>query len=451
MIKFEFFMETNIYYERLLPLRPESLKTQRSLSNFNHTFIIAPVGYNYKKAGAIIRPMPGWIRKLFGLKEKPCREDKSGLKKLCAYFFLLISLTLNSFYAINLNFVPGNFITRIMLRYAFGIVFFIPVVYIELSRKIEKGELRLWESLRIGTLLRSLRNAIYFTCWNLCFSLSLKYTELSTAIVYSNLLLLFTAFYKIFFKGSSGTSEFEIRGAIWSLLGVLLFLIKNLTLGTGPFHRTTLFEYKSYTGELLCLLASISSAMFFQNNKDIQLSIPRYTNIVLTLIWSFFLTLLCEFCYKGWEGYQNYEKMSVQVILEQFQDFDLPVMVRYCLFGLLTTYGTFGFQNFLLRNFEPFLLNCVLIFEPLFSIFLGTLFQIQDLEVTTLFLVGFFTLPGKLLTLIGMQQFEERYEGGEIGIPKAMRDDMRIEHLEKLEMMGLRSNFDTIELQNIKK
>ena len=43
------------------------------------------------------------------------------------------------------------------------------------------------------------------------------------------------------------------------------------------------------------------------------------------------------------------------------------------------------------------------------------------------------------MVLVGMRQFEDRYQGGEIGVPIEMRDKMRIEHFKELEMMSFSS------------
>ena len=50
-----------------------------------------------------------------------------------------------------------------------------------------------------------------------------------------------------------------------------------------------------------------------------------------------------------------------------------------------------------------------------------------------------FIIPGKMMVLVGMRQFEDRYQGGEIGVPVEMRDKMRIEHYKQLQMMSLSS------------
>jgi len=102
-------------------------------------------------------------------------------------------------------------------------------------------------------------------------------------------------------------------------------------------------------------------------------------------------------------------------------------------------YGGFCLQNELMKYIDPFLMNIWVVFTPFLSIIVCTLFRKQDIEIITLLVMFLFLLPGKLMILIGMKQFEDRYQGGEIGFTQEVRDKMRIEHFRELELIGLDS------------
>ena len=143
-------------------------------------------------------------------------------------------------------------------------------------------------------LLNLFITSIFFALWNILFTYSLKFTELSTSIFLSNLLLMVLVAHKRFIGKSHGLSEVGMSGATWMALGVAFFLVKNLVFGDGPDNSTSFFTLKSPFGEILALSASVMAAIFFKKNYDSHSKLPKYSTIIIIMSFTFVNTLIIK-------------------------------------------------------------------------------------------------------------------------------------------------------------
>ena len=91
------------------------------------------------------------------------------------------------------------------------------------------------------------------------------------------------------------------------------------------------------------------------------------------------------------------------------------------------------------------MVNSFLAFQPLLTMLIAIFAKIQDFELSSILIMFCFFIPGNLMILIGMQQFEDRYQGGEIGFSVAARDRLKIKHMEELQMMELSELSNSLE------
>lgn len=62
---------------------------------------------------------------------------------------------------------------------------------------------------------------------------------------------------------------------------------------------------------------------------------------------------------------------------------------------------------------------------------------IQDVEYSSILLYTLFLVFGNMLIVAGIRQFEDKYEGGIVGMSNEQRNNVRIDHLRELQMLGI--------------
>jgi hypothetical protein len=113
------------------------------------------------------------------------------------------------------------------------------------------------------------------------------------------------------------------------------------------------------------------------------------------------------------------------------------VMVRYLIFGLITIFGTFSLQHILLKEMDSFIISFFFQFEPVISLVIAMIYGIQEFEILSLLIYLGFLCVGHCLIVVGIRQFEDKYEGGILGFSSEQTDHNRVEHFRELELLGL--------------
>lgn len=112
-------------------------------------------------------------------------------------------------------------------------------------------------------------------------------------------------------------------------------------------------------------------------------------------------------------------------------------MFQYLIFGLVTVFGTFSLQHILLKEMDSFIISFAFQFEPLISLVVAMVFGIQEFEILSILIYAVFLCVGHCLIVIGIRQFEDKYEGGILGFSSEQTDHNRVEHFRELELLGL--------------
>lgn len=105
--------------------------------------------------------------------------------------------------------------------------------------------------------------------------------------------------------------------------------------------------------------------------------------------------------------------------------------------GTATIFGTFTLQHWLLKVFDPLIVSLAFTSEPLASLVLSTFAGIQEPEYSSVLLYLFGLVLPNALTVAGIRQFEDKYEGGILGMSLEQRNEIRIEHLRELQLLGV--------------
>src|SRR3990167_3157026 len=113
------------------------------------------------------------------------------------------------------------------------------------------------------------------------------------------------------------------------------------------------------------------------------------------------------------------------------------VMFKYLIFGLITVLGTFSLQHILLKEMDSFIISFFFQFEPLLTLIVAMMYGIQEFEILSLLIYVVFLCVGHCLIVIGIRQFEDKYEGGILGFSSEQTDHNRVEHFRELELLGL--------------
>lgn len=251
---------------------------------------------------------------------------------------------------------------------------------------------------------------------------SLEFTELSTATLLGNQCLAFYVLYKRLFKKSEGISEVEIRGALWLFVGMGVFIFKNMTIGTGPTNGLNIFQHKSILGYIFAFISSISVGLLFQRNYDSYTKIPKFTGIFFVLFYTVIFLTTLEIVNR----YYYPIDMTKDNLLTLTELLSIENSLKSLIAAIILIFGAFALQNEVLKYVDFFMVNLTLIYQPLVCVMLGIFFKFQDLELTSIAIGLIFFIPGETMVLVGMQQFEDRYKGGEIGLLWPLEIDSRL-------------------------
>jgi hypothetical protein len=94
-------------------------------------------------------------------------------------------------------------------------------------------------------------------------------------------------------------------------------------------------------------------------------------------------------------------------------------------------------QVFMNKLIEGFIQNSLFRLDKLIAILIVMVFRVHSADFVSIGVLLVFLLPGELGIVVGMQQLEDKYEGGEIGLSVATRDRLKINHLQQLERLDL--------------
>ena len=415
------------------------LKTQRLLPVVNHTFLIADstVLYSDQKKNYIY--LSGWLCKTLGIKDKGGQAGlprKAGLQTWLPYFALLAAVVLAGGYPVALSKMEGSLFQRIFGRYLVNLVLLAPVALVEVRRKVAKEMFSLRDALDGRTLLTNYRNSVCLTLWSLFMGLSLQHTELSTTLYFSNLMLFFWVVKKIF-KRASGISESEVNGSILLLLGTIVFGIKQWLSATTDLSVTSLYQNHSFLGVTFATAASLSAATFFITNYELTYYLPSYSACFLVTLFSLLnleaVWLALSLVYPAYTGAAGLLSLStVRLVFSS-----APTLLKYLFFGSYTVFGTFALQHLLINTFDSLIVGLAFQLEPFVGLALGIWFGIQALELSSLLLYLLALVCANLLIVIGIRQFEDKYEGGILGMSNEQRNEVRIDHLRELQLWGV--------------
>lgn len=262
------------------------LKTQRLLPVVGQSFLISDTTPVYTGQHKEIFTLPSWISRLLGIKDR--RVSKAAMPQGSAtlsYLLLLFAVIIAGLYTVIIHKLEGNLYQRLYLRYLVNALVLLPVVLVETSRKATREMFNLGDALGPRTLLKNWFNSLFLTLWNICFCLSLKYTEASTTLFYSNLLLLIWVLNKIFRK-ASGISEWEVNGCVLLFFGVLVFSLKQWLNDINETQTTSLYVSHNIAGVGFAIAASFAAAAFFTTNYDLTYYLPSYTSLLIVTIFN---------------------------------------------------------------------------------------------------------------------------------------------------------------------
>ncbi len=423
----------------------KQLKTQRLLPIVNHSYLIADSTPIFGDQRQDLVFLPAWVCRSFGIKDK-ARNSKKAIRRreasTISYVLLAIGVIVSATYPIILHKQPGTLHQRLYSRYLMNIVLMLPIVLIETQRKITREMFSLRDAVSPRALLTIYINATCLTLWNLFFGHSLQHTELSSTLFFSSLMLLFWVFNKIV-RRASGISESEVNGSIVLLLGVLIFSLKQWISGFSNTDTTSLYEGHSYQGVGFAVLASISAAVFFVRNYEVTYYLPSYTSLLLMTIFALANLELLNFglsiLYPSLYSIKPVFYSAFSLLTQSRENFLWTLLA-----GSVTLFGTFGIQHILLGLFDPLIVSLGFQFEPTVSLVMCIIFGIQDPEYSSIVLYVVFLLVGNMLIVIGIRQFEDKYEGGIVGMSNEQRNNVRIDHLRELQLLGVGDASETM-------
>lgn len=263
------------------------LKTQRLLPVIGQTFLICDTTplHNDEKQALIY--LPPWASRVLGLKDKTLLK---GIKLITTsqagpYLALAIAVVFSALYPLLIHKLEGNFLQRLYTRFFINLVIMLPIVIIETQRKATREKFSLADALGPRTLLKNYWNSLFLTLWNVFFCLALRYTELSSVLYFSNIMLLIWVFNKIF-RRASGISEMEVNGSVIFLLGILIFSVKQWISGIGETAAISLYEEHKLYAVGFAILASISAAVFFISNYELTYYLPSYSSLMIITVFT---------------------------------------------------------------------------------------------------------------------------------------------------------------------
>ena len=198
---------------------------------------------------------------------------------------LAVAVIISALYPLLIHKLEGNFLQRLYTRFFINLVIMLPIVIIEAQRKATREKFSLADALGPRTLLKNSWNSLFLTLWNVFFCLALMFTEISSVLYFSNIMLLIWVFNKIF-RRASGISEMEVNGSVIFLLGILIFSVKQWISGTDETAAISLYEGHKVYGVGFAILASISAAVFFISNYELTYYLPSYTSLLIITIFT---------------------------------------------------------------------------------------------------------------------------------------------------------------------
>lgn len=266
-----------------LTTQTEILKTQRILVNVGPAFVLTRVSIEDDNDDYATLSLNEGLVKVMGLKNSTDKSKRIKARQYLTSGLLFVCILFLASYPTILNSLEGDCISRLVSLTISSLIFFIPVVVVEVKRKVSMGGLSYSDIFRLDQLAMLYLDSILIAGWNLCFVLSLRYTQLSSAVFLSNLLLLLLVSQKKFFGGSRGLSEVESKGALWLLIGVIAFFGKIFFVGNHSSKRMNIYEHESLVGLVLALAASFFSTLFYKRNYDSNSRLPKYLTIFIIL------------------------------------------------------------------------------------------------------------------------------------------------------------------------
>lgn len=103
----------------------------------------------------------------------------------------------------------------------------------------------------------------------------------------------------------------------------------------------------------------------------------------------------------------------------------------------MAVFGVYGFQHWLLKLFDPLIVSLAFQAEPLFSLILATIMNIQALQNMSIIMYALLLVLPNMLLVGGIRQFEDKYEGGIVGMTQKERNAIRSNHYLELELLGV--------------
>jgi hypothetical protein len=269
----------------------KQLKTQRLLPIFGQTFLIAESAtlYNSQKRDLVF--FGPSMCKMLGIKDKgSCNYNKSSPTKpsdsasSVIYCLLVCALLFSSLYPVLIDLVPGTIFQRLYGRFLINTLVVFPIAFIEITRKSADG-FSFDDVLSGKTLWINYRNSLFICGWNVCFAMALKYTELSSILFLSNLMLASWVINKVV-RRTSRIAESEVSGLTFVVIGFLIFGLKQLITGLEGDQMTSLFIGHSYLGVFYSILATLCGTFYFHKNYDLNYYLPSYTTLLLISIFN---------------------------------------------------------------------------------------------------------------------------------------------------------------------
>lgn len=122
-------------------------------------------------------------------------------------------------------------------------------------------------------------------------------------------------------------------------------------------------------------------------------------------------------------------------------------MIWAAVVGTATVFGTFTLQHWLLKLLDPLIVALGFQVEPLVALIFAIIANVQELEYSSIVMYALFLVLPNMLIVAGIRQFEDKYEGGFMGLSTEQRNDLRIEHLRELQRLGVGDTSETMSKQ----
>ena len=440
--------ELTTYEQNLEKRIGDVFKTQRPSVNVGLSYAMSTIQFDdptASKANSLemspIQP-PEYLIRLFGLRSKYNQSGQASVAssnrkgRVIMVIGLIITLIISSLDRMILGPVKGDIFTKLLSVYVASLIILSPVVFRELSNKVNQkifGKTDLLKIFAFRTQFSFFLNAMYFLNLNILAMKSLRYGEFSAMKIFSSQILVFFMGFKYLGGKGMAVSDIEVKGALLVVVGLGLILLKKLFLESEKINiYMNIFQQSSPITYLYAIGSSILGALFYRKNYNTYSKFPKYTNIFFVLLYSSLFLVL----YIVVNNY-FYVLDPPLTIYPWREILEFTNIAKVLVSAILLAYGHFCAQIEILKYIDTFMMNCLFLLQPFYSILMACFLRKQNIEPFTFAAILFFLVPGNLMILIGIQQFEDRYQGGEIGFSLAVRDTFKINHLKELEMMDL--------------